>query len=305
MKLFKRMGAVRSCASPACELLTNRSCRFLLYMSVVVLLLAGCPNMGDSLNDDDGSEEVEFSGTVIKGPFQAGSLVIVRELQRSTLDLTGVSFTGEVTNDVGGYSASGRMRPGPVEVLTSGQFFNEVSGENTEEPLILTALTENAGRVNVNVITALERNRVRFLVSEEGLSFTEAKDQAVNELFAVFGAVPEVADSTQIELESEDGKILLMVSAIIATDEAGEAKSVGAIESLLSLIRNQFEAGELTANTMLILRAFAERVDHERIQDNLAAYYESIDAGAIDDIEVPSFQPELDSFRGVEAPLTE
>lgn len=299
MKFYNAQSLLWSYGTSAYQLLANRSCRFLLSVSVVLLLLAGCPNTSDSLNDE-GNAESEFSGTVLKGPFQAGSSVSLHELHGSTLDQTGVSFPGEIANEAGGYNISARTRPGLIEVTATGQFFHEVSGVVTtgDEPLTLTALTENPGRVNVNLLTTIEGDRVRRLVSEEGLSFSNAKEQALNEIFDFFGAVPGVADSTQIELESEDGKILLMLSSIIATAEDGEARSVDDIKDLLTDIRTQFADGMPSELELLqILESSAGLVNHELIRDNLSDHYESIDIGSIGaGYDIPSFSSDLTDF---------
>lgn len=267
---------------------------FLMAFGLVTTFLSCVGPVDGNIDGDDDAEfeDVEFYGTALKGPFRVGSSVNVYELQRPTLDQTGISFSGDIANDAGDYSISARMRPGPVEVVTTGRFFHEVRGENTSGTLTLRAVTENTGSVNVNVLTAIERDRVRRLVNDQGLTFEAAKRQALEELFDVFDVIPEAEDTTRIEIDSTDGKMLLMVSSIIATDVNGEARSVGDIQSLITNMRTDFVTGELSESTLNIMGQSAEHVDHDAVHESLNQYYNSIDA----QYDLPSFVTELNNF---------
>ena len=68
-----------------------------------------------------------------------------------------------------------------------GYYFNEITGGLSASTLSLQTLSniENRNSLNINVLTHLERKRVEYLHTENGLSFGEAKTQAINEIFDI------------------------------------------------------------------------------------------------------------------------
>lgn len=131
----------------------------------------------------------EVSGVTQKGPFLAGSTVLVREMEDGrTLTQTGNSFNGKILNDKGEFKINARMLVSQYVMLeANGPYRNEVTGEHSNFPLTLFAITDVNDRniVNVNLLTHLEYERVVYLVTKQKMKVRAAKRQAQKEVFGL------------------------------------------------------------------------------------------------------------------------
>ena len=179
------------------------------YILAAVLLFAACTE--DSINTE--LKTYKLSGKVEKGPFIHESRVAVYELT-SSLVPTGRSFVG-YTEDDGSFSIGNVEFVSPYVLINAdGFYFNEVSGKLSKARLNLTALAnlEQSSKVNVNLLTHLERKRVEKLIGE-GNSFAQAKSRAMPEVLAVFGMSSDL-QAEQTELLDNDAT-LLTISSIL------------------------------------------------------------------------------------------
>ena len=215
------------------------------------------------------------SGQAFKGPFRIGSDVTIALLDEK-LEQTGQQFTGEVTSHDGAYIVSANIPDTAVELTVNGFFFNEVSDSISPAPLRLRALTRASSNININVISALETERVRALV-QEGKSFSEAKKQALNEVMGVFGFQPTAIDSTEISLDGEDGAALLAITAMILTNGDGSSRSIDELLGLITALRGEFVTGDLGTETRTLLVRSGSAVDTAAFVANLAEYLISVD----------------------------
>jgi uncharacterized protein (TIGR02145 family) len=131
----------------------------------------------------------EVSGVTQKGPFLSSSKVFVREMEDGrTLTQTGNSFNGKILNDKGEFKINARMLVSQYVMLeVSGYYRNEVTGENSDGELTLSAITDVNDRniVNVNLLTHLEYERVVYLVTKQKMKVRAAKRQAQKEVFGL------------------------------------------------------------------------------------------------------------------------
>lgn len=130
-----------------------------------------------------------ISGYAQKGPFKAGSVVDIYELELDgkTFAQTGKSFTGKVANDKGEFKIPNVSLKSQYALLkVTGYFTSEINGEGVRATL--TAVTDLSKRenVNVNILTYLEYDRVLALLGK-GMNFTSAKKQAGREVLAASG----------------------------------------------------------------------------------------------------------------------
>lgn len=121
-----------------------------------------------------------ISGYAQKGPFKAGSVVNIYELDGKTFAQTGKSFTGKVVNYLGEFKIPNVSLKSQYALLKA----TPLSGNG----VTLTAVTDLSKRenVNVNILTHLEYDRVQALLGK-GMNFTSAKKQAGREVLAAFG----------------------------------------------------------------------------------------------------------------------
>lgn len=174
-------------------------------------------------------------GYVQKGPFITGSSVQIQELNNS-LTPNGNTYNVSTEDNFGSFVLETLIPTKYIEVISTGFYFNEVSGSLSEANLTLRAIaeTDKVLGCNVNILTSLAKKRIVYLVTTEGKTFTEAKIQAQNEILAVFSIDGTGAANFEDMDMSEDGDsngMLLAVSAILQGNN-----TVAELSSLISTI---------------------------------------------------------------------
>ena len=146
------------------------------------------------------SEKIAISldslvGVTQKGPFLKGSTVYLYELSDGrTLKQTNGNFTSNITSNDGRYKFMARdLVSQYAMVVVDGYYRNEVTGNTSEAPIRLKAITDMRKRnsVNVNILTHLEFDRVYSLVTRgdkdgKKLTVKQAKRQAQKEILELF-----------------------------------------------------------------------------------------------------------------------
>ncbi|MBA3900025.1 MAG: hypothetical protein H0X62_07415 [Bacteroidetes bacterium] len=158
-------------------------------------------------------------GQVQKGPFAKGTSVTVTELE-SGLKPTGKTYSATINNDKGTFSIPDVTLKSPYVNLTAdGYYFNEITGKISDGRLVLHAIADvsNASTVNVNILTHLEKARVEYLIDVEEMTFTKAKQQAQQEVLAIFNmSNSSVPNSEELDIaQSGDGNAKLMAISVI------------------------------------------------------------------------------------------
>lgn len=234
-----------------------------------------------------------IQGLSQKGPYLIGSSVTIFELE-GDLSPTGRSFTEDITTNLGSFEISNLTLASPfVELRASGFYFNEVTGENSEAQLNLSAIVDltDQGSINVNILTTLEKNRVEYLI-DQGASFSEAKSQALTEVLNVFELTTSVnatAEQLNITEIGNGNAILLAVSAILQGNN-----SVGEVSELISKISLGLETGGQFDDDMVCsqLSSAASLINPTSIRENLEQWY----ASANTQISIPAFEPFITQY---------
>lgn len=191
--------------------------KFFLPVLSLLILIISCDKENDSISDSE--KLFNIRGNVQKGPFTNGSDISIYELSDNYRP-TGRTFH-TTTESMGQFELSDILIVSPyVELLADGFYFNEVAGELSNERITLKAIVDLTGKdsVNVNILTDLEYKRVKHLISESGLTITDAKAQAQNEILSVFSlnsmdiTHPENLDISHL---GDGDAVLLAVSAIL------------------------------------------------------------------------------------------
>ena len=177
-------------------------CWGVLLLVLVLLMACADDNEGNAISPDvqNGKSSSSFSsssrngssriihGFAQKTPFVDSSVVQLTALDESTLELVGESFSGIVDGGFSRYSVKvDSLESRFVQISVTG----DVLGYNSlpsEKVCTLYAIADLDSRdsVNVNLLTHLEFKRVRKLVRDDKLTFTNAKKQAEKELFEMF-----------------------------------------------------------------------------------------------------------------------
>ncbi len=167
-------------------------------------------------------KDKSISGVSQKGPFVTGSAVKLYELDGKSYSQTGKSFTGKITTDDGKFSVSSVTLASQYALLeANGYFRNEITGNKSNGPITLYALTDLSNRktVNINLLTHLEYERALYLVGT-GINVSSAKKQAEAEILNAFGIKGKFANSEDLDIfsKSDENAALLAISVLMLRD---------------------------------------------------------------------------------------
>ena len=216
-------------------------------------------------------------GSVQKGPFLSGTKITVYELNQD-LSQTGKSFTSEITDNSGAFSINEvNLASDYVRINADGYYFNEVKGKNSGAQLSLSLISEIGGEsnVNINIISALERPRVEYLVGK-GNSFIDAKKQALVEILKIFEIEESGLSNSEFFDITKEGKgnaILLAISSIIQGFRT-DAETSELISNISTDIK---EDGTLNSDvTGSKLLSHAKFIQSKSIKNNLKNRYNEL-----------------------------
>ena len=167
--------------------------------------------------------ELNVAGVAQKGPFVKGSVVSVQGINCRTFEPTGESYETTVKSNGGDYEIDDINLSSVCAVFeVSGYYLSEITGAVSSEKLTLRAVTnlKNRDRVNINVLTHLEYERVMYLVTVNKMSLADAKKQAEKEIFAVFNIKGDFAEAEDLNIfEAGDGNAALLAISVMMQAE--------------------------------------------------------------------------------------
>jgi hypothetical protein len=181
----------------------------------------------------------DLSGAVQKGPYLNGTTLRISELTDEMVQ-TGRTFNAQTNSNLGTFQTGTiELESQYVELQADGFYFNEVIGESSPSRLILYALSDLGDRntLNVNLISHLEKDRVKSLVSG-GLSFATAKRQVQEEILGIFSlSMDDYRESELLDISGpgDDNARLLAISVIIQA-----YRSVAEVSELVADINADF-----------------------------------------------------------------
>lgn len=169
-----------------------------------------------------GSLAIGVSGFAEVGPLVSGSKVTVSSVDAKTMTVGAVAVNAKTSSDLGAYSASGSLTSAIGSFEASGEYYNFATTEKSSVKS-LKAISDLRTRktVNINVLTHLEYDRVQNLVSQQGLSFTAAKERAEKEILAAFGFVGDstvLFEDISIYGTTNDAANLLAITDAVQSD---------------------------------------------------------------------------------------
>jgi hypothetical protein len=243
------------------------------------LLFSGC---GGSSSNGDGSETAHsglysVDGYIQKGPFISGSTIIIQVLDDG-FNPTGVTYQTTTNDDFGSFALGNYIQSRYIEIIATGFYFNEVSGALSDAAITLRAIADLSmeDRVNVNLLTTLEKNRIIHLIKNENKSFVDAREQAEKEVLGIFNiAGTDILSFNQLDLSSgnQGDAILLAISAIFQGNN-----SVAELSELLSKINLDIEKDGILNNSMYAatLKESSAGLVFNQIRTNLENRYASL-----------------------------
>ena len=276
------------------------------YLLIILsLLIVGCSKSKVELNPEPTPQKKhQVTGFVEKGPFIQGSKVTLIELDNNLVP-TGKTYETTTTNDMGAFEFKDIvLNSDYAKFSIDGFYFDEVRNTLSTSRIILTAISKlsETAKVNVNLLTHLESNRIVKLVKTDKLDFAVAKKQATTELMNGLNIVYNYDLATE-EVSLADGSqnaaILLAISAVMLNNPNHTDAN---FSEYLSKISTQLEnTGTLDNALKATFKTYASSINGERIKANLIARYKTLgkDVNILDDLKSifgalgdPIFSPE-------------
>ena len=256
---------------------------------VLGMLLAACSQNDSSSAMSEGSRTIY--GTSQKGPFVKGTEVTLYGMDEGLIQ-TGTHFSTEIDNNRGEYSLKRiKLDDRYAWLVANGYYIDEMTGDTSAQKISLNSLVDlqNRDQVNINVLTHLSFDRIRYLV-KQGQSVVGAKRQAEIEVMAAFGfsELAESFDQLDILGSAEGDAKLLAISVMVLT-----AANVGDVTSRMARIAMDLEKDGSWDDTTLIqqIKGLVSMANHDgvykKVKENL------VKLGATD---IPDFQKYLDKF---------
>ena len=233
------------------------------------------------------------SGSVQKGPFSQGTSITIQALD-DNLNPTGRNYSTTTYDDFGAFSIGSEIESRYVEIIADGFYYNEVAGSLSKSRITLRSISDlsEEGQTNINLLTTLESGRIRYLVSENGMSMSEARRQAEQELYDMFNIPLEVGDSgfdkADISKSGDDNAVLLAVSATLQSNRT-EAELSELIAKISSEMQNTGTLGKSGLSEQVRLGGIG--LDFEQIRSNLISRYEQLGQHGY---EIPNFEDFMD-----------
>jgi hypothetical protein len=258
----------------------------LCLVCILIITLLSCKK--DSLNTYD------VDGVAQKGPYIVGSVVTISELDNH-LNQTGKNYTTTIIDDQGKFEIPDiEFASNYVQISVDGSYYNELADFVIPDRLILNSIAnlEEKRTINVNILTHLEIDRLKYLIKEENHSFFEAKIQCLNEIRKIFEIDSMVTlSSEELDISKTDNVDIELI-AISSIIQAG--RNVASLTELLTRIRLDIkEDGTLDSeNLQSELITSAVFIDCEKISRNIKKRYSNLGL----EIATPDIRPVIDSF---------
>ncbi len=235
----------------------------------------------------------EVSGVVQKGPFLNGTSIGIYELN-DDYSPTGKTFSSQIIDNTGTFQLLNVSLISPyVQLIADGYYFNEITGQNSNSPITLYALTDitNKTSVNVNILSNLEKSRIEYLLTT-GLSFSNAKKQAEQEILEIFSlSKDDIADFDLLNItEDGDNNAILLAVSIITQGYRTESELSDLLANISTDIRQDGILNSASLGSQLINDV--RLLDLPQIRKNIEDRYSNLGMT----VSIPDFESFIQTF---------
>lgn len=246
-----------------------------------------------------------LEGYTQKGPFLKGSSVFLYELSDGrTLKQTNGNFATYITRDDGRYIFSARNLVSQYAmIVVEGNYRNEVTGENSNKPIRLRAISDMTERssANVNLLTNIEFDRVYNLVTNKKMKVRNAKKQAQAEIFNAFYIDTTGFSSTSEDLdvfgETDEDAALLAISILLQ----GDSNEI-ALTMLLTDIASDLEIDGKWDDSTTRMR-IADWVIKADTTKRFRVFRNNVEKWNLSQSSIPEFEKYMRKFWSMESGL--
>ena len=259
-----------------------------MFIAVMLILVFSCKKENDALTN-----KFIVNGFVQKGPFIQGSEVRIQELTPELM-ANGKSYFTETNDDFGSFTSNSEIPEGYIDIATTGFYFNEIEGKLSNSFITLKGISylNEEKKLNINILTTLAFDRIKYLITNDKLSFVEASKKAQKEVLKVF--LVDLPDGSMVSFEEMDisasgvsNSILLAISSILQFNNS-EAE----LSELVTKISDEIRADGVLNNESLksVIRENSMNLDVEVIIENLQKRYSDLGL----QISIPDFGNYID-----------
>lgn len=230
---------------------------------------------------------ISVMGSAHKGPFKFNSPLELREvlLRNDTPSYSGRRYVDEISSNAGDFVIPKVSLIYPYAVLeVRGIWRNEVTGEWSKDTMVLRALTELTGKVNVNLLTHLEYDRAINLV-KKGYSVSAAKTQADYEIMTAFEITPTMSNSEAKETFGSGADPTLLAMATLFIGNRSDSEIGRAINSFKIDIADDGVWND--EKTKAEMADWAESFDYSVVRANVKSWNITV---------IPEFETQLRTF---------
>ncbi len=232
------------------------------------------------------SGSFSMSGQIQKGPLLLGSTVWITELD-ANLNSTGKTYITQTKDDLGNFVVSQNVGSTLVEILATGYYMDELTGNLSTAPITLKAVADLSVDTSptVNILTTIQNQRLKALLLQ-GKNYTQAYTQSQNEVLTAFGvdstkiSALTTLFSMQINGSTDQDAVLLAASSILAKMSTTAATANGSsqaaeLSNYLVRIGAEIEtSGALTNAGIITARNTASAaINLAQIKTNVETYY--------------------------------
>ncbi|HHC11406.1 MAG TPA: hypothetical protein ENK79_02085, partial [Campylobacterales bacterium] len=185
----------------------------------------------NSTDEETNSTRYTISGMAQKGSFINGDITVYKMDNGEPKDIV----TQSSIDKLGNYSIT-LSKEGLYLFKAKGSFFNEYTGENSNEDIELYSLVNLTKKlvkqkININLFTSLEYQRVSFLMTKEGLSYEEALKQAKIDLSEFVGLSQDIDPASlniydlNSTLKNENANLLLFSAIFLKVSDVEDTQT--------------------------------------------------------------------------------
>jgi len=264
---------------------------------LALALTFSCSGDSGGGNDRHVVKKEKISGVSQKGPFAMGATVTIYELDEN-MNVTGNPIIGKTTDDNGNFEIkikNGKLASPYIIIEVNGSYANEVTGLPSTSAITLKSVANvsNKDRVNINVLTHLEHDKVLKL-ARSGAKFDDAKKEAQKQVLNALGISESGAKSSEdmaIFSNSPSDAALLLVSILLQGNRTTED-----VANLLDAISGEIrENGTLSGSVKSVIESGLAGVDIEKVKENLRSLDSTVNVPDLDDFFKPKEQPSSSS----------
>ncbi len=238
-----------------------------------------------------------ITGVAQKGPYLQGSTYRIIPLDGNTLKPTGDTLNDQFNNSLGTYTFCDLNLPSQYAMIeASGYYRSELTGNKSNLQMTIGAIVDVQKGANINIITNLEYERVKYLVQNMGYNIAGAKKRALTEVLWAFHIMDIKGSAEQLDItQGGDANGALLAISIMIQGVAGtEFNVVDMMQDFREDLKGDGQWTGKTARTKIADIAYAADS-----AGKFPVYRKNVEGWALSDT-VPFFESYINDFWGSE-----